>query len=168
MWIWIDDPAIEEGRSDYYPVLRQWMEGFIGGHSYILHDDESDPLAQSTLQQYQGPKVSVKGKFYTQILLGCSDLQVLRSHQEEYGLSWVGGLGIYIFDRPEDVEAQLRAWAGQNEEALASFLKPPLFSVATGGDAQGLFVTPGQWCAEEILEKASAIAAELGFDWVPL
>lgn len=167
LWIWIEDPGIIEDRSDYYPVLRQWIEGFICEYPYILHDDDSDSWAQSTARTYQGPIIAVKGKPYRQVLFGCMDLQVLRSHQEEYGLRWVGGLSVYIFERPEEVAAQLRAWDGQDEAALASFLKPPLVSLTTGGDAQGLYVDLGLWSLEEFLEKASQVAAALGFDWGP-
>lgn len=167
LWIWLGNIHFEH-RSDLYPILREWMEEFINGYPYILEDDFDNPWVEANAGTYPGPMAVVHSKSGRYALFGSSDVQLLRSHQAEYGLSWCGGLHLHIFENLEEIEQQLAAWHGQPSTVLDRFLKPPLFSLATGGDAEGLNVRPGQRNLDELLDQAAQIATKLGFEWRPL
>jgi hypothetical protein len=86
----------------------------------------------------------VTSKLHRYVLVGSTSNLLLRSHQEESGLSWVGGLRVHVFEKPADVEQKLQAWNGQSVTSLETFIHDPLFTLITGGDAQGLDVRPGE------------------------
>lgn len=165
IWIWLDDTNIEDA-PDRYPLLRQWIEGMINGHLYILEDRLDEPWVRSHASTYPGPIATTKNRRYA--LMGSEGAELLRSHQEASGLSWVGGLRIYVFSSYEDVKAQLSAWDGQELTSLSTFIRHPLMTLTTGGDAQGLHAMPGTLCLPDLMELSRQVAFQLDFSWGPL
>lgn len=166
-WSWFDHVEFEH-RSDLYPFLLAWMEGFISGYPYILVDTFDDPWVEQHLPAYPGPTAIVQDNRHRFALVGGTSPQLLRDHQAEYGLSWIGGLRVYVFRTLTEVEEQLQSWHGQPVEALTSFVHTPLMTLTTGGDAEGLHVRPGERTMDELLEQGQQVARRLGAEWGPL